>query len=249
MNYYYVGKEGKPVGPVSYGQLKNLFRKGVLDRRTLLLKGDDAEQWQTIFDLSQPIDLNLTSKLSLQLSELLDKPPEKKKEDFPVTHKKKHFNIAQFAADDDEPEFQIAPMVDMLLVLLIFFMSITTTDVMMKDAALVLPDAVNGKKPDKKTDLGQTIINVRWDTHMAIAQTIVDQDAINSPAVLTQQLAARKKDYEKSNPRAKYRVIVRADEHVQYRYIQEIMKACGGAGINNITFSVMKEGEYTKGGG
>ena len=43
--------------------------------------------------------------------------------------------------DGDEPEFQIAPMIDVLLVLLIFFMSITTIQVVRVDRNIVLPVA------------------------------------------------------------------------------------------------------------
>ena len=43
--------------------------------------------------------------------------------------------------DGDEPEFQIAPMIDVLLVLLIFFMSITTLRVERMDKTVNLPVA------------------------------------------------------------------------------------------------------------
>ena len=40
---------------------------------------------------------------------------------------------------DGEPEFQIAPMIDILLVLLVFFMSISSTEVLQKTEGITLP--------------------------------------------------------------------------------------------------------------
>ena len=50
---------------------------------------------------------------------------------------------------DGEPEFQIAPMIDVLLVLLIFFMSITSAQVLSIDKEIQLPVAEDAKKKEK----------------------------------------------------------------------------------------------------
>ena len=47
-----------------------------------------------------------------------------------------------------EPVFQVAPMVDVLLVLLIFFMSITSAQVLKVDKSITLPLAAT---PSRKT--------------------------------------------------------------------------------------------------
>jgi len=149
--------------------------------------------------------------------------------------------------DDEEPEFQIAPMIDMLLVLLIFFMSITTTDVMMKDRNVILPESTDAQKAKKGQDIGQTVVNVGVDreannkTSMSIEQVEYTQQA------LTSELSQRRADFVKLNPKVKYRVLVRADEGVEYRYLQEVMRSCAEAGINAITFSVIQVGEYARG--
>ena len=48
--------------------------------------------------------------------------------------------------DGSEPEFQVAPMIDVLLVLLIFFMSITSAQVLKVDKEITLPVSKNGIK-------------------------------------------------------------------------------------------------------
>lgn len=62
--------------------------------------------------------------------------------------------------ESGEPEFQVAPMIDVLLVLLIFFMSIVTSQVEQLDGSIKLPVAPDTNQlppnPDERT------VNVRW---------------------------------------------------------------------------------------
>src|SRR6184192_2213784 len=62
---------------------------------------------------------------------------------------------------EEDPEFQIAPMIDILLVLLVFFMSISSTEVLQSNHAIELPVA-NDAKSASKSNPGQVIINVTW---------------------------------------------------------------------------------------
>src|SRR5471030_816041 len=71
--------------------------------------------------------------------------------------------------EDGDPEFQVAPMVDVLLVLMLFFMAITSTEVLQKDKNLTLAEAKHAKKPEgnKKNEI---VINVGWDGIASVAQ-------------------------------------------------------------------------------
>jgi len=62
--------------------------------------------------------------------------------------------------ESGEPEFQVAPMIDVLLVLLIFFMSIITAQVEQLDKTIVLPVAPDARK--RKVDTNQRTVNIRW---------------------------------------------------------------------------------------
>ena len=44
-------------------------------------------------------------------------------------------------SEQGEPEFQVAPMIDVLLVILVFFMTITSTQVLKVDKTISLPIA------------------------------------------------------------------------------------------------------------
>ncbi len=68
-------------------------------------------------------------------------------------------------SDSGEPEFQIAPMIDVLLVILIFFMTITSASVLKVDKKIDLPIAKNAQKKDNSR--AETVVNVRWENKRA----------------------------------------------------------------------------------
>jgi biopolymer transport protein ExbD len=93
--------------------------------------------------------------------------------------------------DGGEPEFQIAPMIDVLLVLLIFFMSITTTQVLKIDTKLQLPIAPDAVKKDSTR--AEAIVNVRWDEAKKKATYVMDEKIYADSPELSKALAVAKK--------------------------------------------------------
>jgi len=135
--------------------------------------------------------------------------------------------------EDGEPEFQVAPMVDVLLVLLLFFMSITSTELLKKERNLHLANADRAKKDDQKQKTHEVIINVSWDGINNVAG--FNMDGVSYPkadsftSVLTQRLTQDPRLY----------VLIRADRDVQYSNISDLMTACAQAGIGTVTFAVI----------
>jgi len=134
-----------------------------------------------------------------------------------------------------DPEFQIAPMIDILLVLLVFFMSISSTEVLQSNKSVTLPVAKEGK--DAKANPGQVIINVTANPLTNQTQIDVDDKIYPTPADLAGLLQKK----VQANPVV--RVLIRADRSVRYEYMRTLLEAVGRAGIANVTFSVVdKEG-------
>ncbi len=131
---------------------------------------------------------------------------------------------------DEEPEFQIAPMIDILLVLLIFFMSIATEQVLQVNKDVVLPAALDGQDVSVQGD-SQIIVNITWNEIGQSGNIIVDEKAIDAAA-----LTARIKTMAKND---NFRVVIRADKSARYAYVKEVMRAVGGAEVGKITFSVV----------
>ncbi len=113
---------------------------------------------------------------------------------------------------DGEPEFQVAPMIDVLLVLLIFFMSITSAQVLKVDKDITLPVAEHGSKKDNTR--AEAIVNVRWEANKKKAVYTYDDKPFTDLAKLSTALAEAKKASDKvgaksNNP--EFRVVIRGD--------------------------------------
>ena len=134
---------------------------------------------------------------------------------------------------EEDPEFQIAPMIDILLVLLVFFMSIATEQVLQVNKEVILPMAKEAKEPEasekKKSEL---MLNLTWSDIGNTGSIIVDDKVID--ASILPELIRRKKEI---NP--DLRVIIRADKRAKYQYVRSIMVAMGAAGVPNVTFSAV----------
>lgn len=157
--------------------------------------------------------------------------------------KKKRFN----PHDDAEayPEFQVAPMVDVLLVLLLFFMATATTEVVVQRADLELPRADDSKDPGERQ--GQFVINVEKLNFKINAEGRYFDRAEELVPLIQ---AARETDaQQRGSDGSAFRVLIRADRNASYSLIRDIMKACAQAGVGNVTFSVTKGGENGAGGG
>jgi biopolymer transport protein ExbD len=156
------------------------------------------------------------------------------------SHAKKSRAQTRLAPEED-PEFQIAPMIDILLVLLVFFMSISSTEVLQKTEGINLPVAKDAKPADKNTK-GQTIVNILWAEMTNSGTILLDgnkyADADQTVGPLQTKVQA--------NP--KMRILIRADKKVRYEYLKHVMIAAGKAGVGNVTFSVVDK-ESGGGGG
>src|SRR5436190_21872494 len=104
--------------------------------------------------------------------------------------KGKQAKIATREFQEEDPEFQIAPMIDILLVLLVFFMSIASTQVLQSNDKVRLPIAKEGK------ELGETggvmIINVLWNSLSGAGVGTIDVDGrkYNTAQEIIPQIAA-----------------------------------------------------------
>src|SRR5438094_460740 len=74
---------------------------------------------------------------------------------------------------EGEPEFQVAPMIDVLLTILIFFMTITSAQVLKVDKSIKLPIAADATKKDNTR--AEAVVNVRWNPVSRQAQFTFDE--------------------------------------------------------------------------
>ena len=135
---------------------------------------------------------------------------------------------------EEDPEFQIAPMIDILLVLLVFFMSISSTEVLQSNHSIQLPVAADGKDASKSSP-GQVVINISWVAMNNIGSIEINDNKYPSPedVVPTVEKAIQ------ANPLA--RVLIRADRGVRWEFMRRVMRAVAQGGVSNVTFSVVNK--------
>ena len=125
-------------------------------------------------------------------------------------------------------------MIDCLLVLLIFFMSITSSEVLQLEKGIELPVAENAKKKEK-TQAQEGALNVKWDAkkQKGIFNFMgKDYDTVDE---LVDRLRTTRENI------AGYRIIIRGDRRLPAVEIQRTMNVLGAAGFDNITFSTLNQ--------
>ncbi len=122
--------------------------------------------------------------------------------------------------------FQIAPMVDILLVLLCFF--IVTWSFARKELELdvKVPTAEHAKESNPVVN--QTVLNVKADGTVVWSHKTVPPE----------ELVTRLK--ELSNLFPDYAIILRGDEHVEYKHIAALLDILRQANIWNVAFATAK---------
>jgi biopolymer transport protein ExbD len=120
--------------------------------------------------------------------------------------------------------FQIAPMVDVLLVLLCFF--ILTWNFARKEMELSVKVPVAEHASEPTLDVNQTVLNLKADGTMVM----------NTKPISYEDLGERMRALAEINP--DYAIILRGDENVPYKYVARVLGVCNGAGIWNVALPV-----------
>lgn len=132
---------------------------------------------------------------------------------------------------DGEPEFQIAPMIDVLLVLLVFFVVVTSAQVLKVDKEITLPVSPNAKQREAEMAKHEMALNVRHDPATNKGVLVLDDQIYNNwQDVLPILQGSLERD-------RLLRIVVRGDSDVPAGEIQRVMNLIGEAGIADIAFS------------
>ena len=122
--------------------------------------------------------------------------------------------------------FQIAPMVDILLFLLVFF--ILTWNFSRNEAELdvKVPAAKEGQ--ESRRPAGEVILNVKKDGSIVMNRRAMSSDELLETLTRIAQLYPDQA------------VILRGDENVDYRYVVDVLDICRAANIWNVAFATSK---------
>jgi biopolymer transport protein ExbD len=122
--------------------------------------------------------------------------------------------------------FQIAPMVDILLVLLCFF--VITWSMARKENELDVRVPAASAGQESNPVVNQTVLNVKADG------TIVWDRKVIARAALMEKLKSLAALYPD------YAIILRGDVKTDYEHIVQVLDTCRGAGIWNVAFATSK---------
>jgi len=122
---------------------------------------------------------------------------------------------------------QLAPMIDILLLLLCFFIISWQYSKSETELKVAVPTAQEGAEPNDR-QRGEIIINVLADGVIRVEGLAVDRPQ------LLEKLSAIAKQY-KNQP-----VRIRGDGGVAYQRIVEVIDTCQKAGIWNISFATQR---------
>jgi biopolymer transport protein ExbD len=128
---------------------------------------------------------------------------------------------------EDEIGFQLAPMIDMTFLLLIFFMVTTKISKDQVKVDIKLPTAANATIPNDLSN--RDIISIDGNGQYYIGQTPTTKKA----------LTAHLKERFKVTP--PLRIYVRADEGTPGKQIKEFMRIASEAGAINVIFGTYQD--------
>lgn len=132
--------------------------------------------------------------------------------------------------DGSDPEFQIAPMIDVLLVLLIFFMSITTDQVMKINNSIILPVAPEAKQ--RENDIkNQAVVNIEWDRALGASRVTFGEQLCDPLETLADYVRPAKE----ANPNLK--MIIRGDAATPALEVQKVIEQLAAGGVDDISLS------------
>jgi biopolymer transport protein ExbD len=138
------------------------------------------------------------------------------------------FRIPTEGGDD---EINMAPMIDMVFLLLIFFM-VASHLTALERIPVSLPVADKAKVPEEARDRQLITVLAETDGSAAYYMNLQKIDIKD----LTEEI---KRQYEADE---NLRIYLRADRMVKHKYIKAVMGICAEAGISDIIFGTYESG-------
>lgn len=127
------------------------------------------------------------------------------------------------------PRIYMAPLIDIIFLLLIFFMSASIFYQLESEIGITVPSAEETRR--KPRSPGEVIINIRADGSFVVNQRELDQPQLMN---MLERISAI---YEEQP------VIIRADRKTYHEDVIRVLDMCASAGIWNISFAVITERE------
>ncbi|MBN1865147.1 MAG: biopolymer transporter ExbD [Victivallales bacterium] len=130
--------------------------------------------------------------------------------------------------EQQEAEIPISSMIDIVFLLIIFFVVTASLDKEVEDEMIRLANSPHGKPLTKKDPRGVTI-NIRENGKINVSGRLVDMGTLS--AILTNQAAKYGNDIP---------IVIRGDRNVQHGYIKKVMDAVTNTKLYRVKFQAEK---------
>ncbi len=135
---------------------------------------------------------------------------------------------------DDTAEVPISSMIDVVFLLIIFFVVTAAVDKDIEDEAVILAEAPHGK-PVTKKDPRSIVINVHQDGVMTMGLN----DNITREQISRELKTMMAQYAEKGIPAEDIPIIIRGDYHAQHGFIKQAMDAVTDTGLYTVKINAM----------
>jgi biopolymer transport protein ExbD len=127
------------------------------------------------------------------------------------------------------PGFQLAPMIDVIFLLLAFFVTTQIFSQWETDLNIKLPSAHAGETPNRLS--GEIIVNIHRDGTFLVNQRQLSAEDLSALLARIVKLFPGES------------VLIRADRSTPYEYIIQVLDICRGLDIWNLSFATIPEEE------
>jgi len=131
--------------------------------------------------------------------------------------------------------FNMTPMIDVVFLLIVFFLVSSHLARQETGLQLDLPDAVTGRRNEVDPATRRVVINV------VSAGAGAAQLRIGARTVVAAQLTDILRT-ELGQTSGHLEVRIRCDRRVPYRFVEPVLAACATAGVWDVTFAVLPQG-------
>jgi len=126
-----------------------------------------------------------------------------------------------------EEDFQMAPMIDMVFLLLVFFMCVSTLAVAEKAKQVELPESDESEVPEDLSDRGIVTVDAGGQAYLG------------ERPVSPEEIKATLRASLERNPRL--RITVRADQNANYGDIKKVLRVCAEAGAYEVIYATLQK--------
>ncbi|VAX37903.1 hypothetical protein MNBD_UNCLBAC01-854 [hydrothermal vent metagenome] len=126
-----------------------------------------------------------------------------------------------------QPVIQMAPLIDIVFLTLVFFMTMSVFQQQESELSISVPKSSEATETVRSP--GEIIVNVHKDGKIVVNQKTFSLDKLEQMLKKVSQLFPNQP------------VIIRADELAYHKFIVNVLDSCANANIWNISFSTMKQ--------